>query len=66
MGKCSAVQGWPFAFVRANAANTHQQGASEGIRVFSRGDEFNIIGIQVVYRQVIGYVVDVDYKEDRT
>ncbi len=46
MGKRAAVQGWPFAFVRAYAANTHQQGASEGIRVFSRGDEFNIIGMQ--------------------
>ncbi len=49
----AAVQGWPFAFVRAYAANTHQQRASKGIRVFSRDDAFNIIGI------------DVDYKEDR-
>ncbi len=36
------------------------------IRLFSGGDELNIIGIQyMVYRQVIGVIVYLDYKEDR-
>ncbi len=26
MGRCAAVQGWPFALVHACAANTHQGG----------------------------------------